>query len=157
MNDRHSQKGKEALHFTRRALDIYQGYSTGFIAFCADDSASTIDAFEFDNDDILLSIIEVKSRNVSLSKLHNGWPLWVGYSKIRSGIELSRHLKVPFLFMCYSKEDDVSIVWQITDKHAALVRPLDKEFKTLPRSINDKSGRRTEIVNLFIEDAEIYD
>lgn len=155
MNDRYTKKGKEALELTRTALDIYQGLIGGYVAFSNDDTASAVDGFSFNPEHELTGLLEVKARNLSVDELWDGKDLWVGYNKIQSGIKLSRMLRVPYIFICYCKPDDIIVFWQITDGLGTLVSPLNKSTKMLPRSMNDKSLRSTTVVELSIENGII--
>lgn len=126
MLDINTPKGRIAAQQQAVALSIISAKTDVRFVTTVDDDAAAVDAFSLDESGRITSVLEVKSRDMSLDELQkrftNEW--LVTFEKLQKGAALGRLLCVPFGGVLYLTKDNTVLALTLSNKNGEFVAPI---------------------------------
>lgn len=151
--DINTENGRIAAGHQARAIAILSAFYGRQFIQTSDKDAASIDAMSFDDEKVLTGLFEVKSRpNVTTETLKksfgNEWI--VTFEKVLDGMQMSRHLRVPFFGVMYLPEIDTALLVKITNSEGDIVVPCRIDRTFTQATCNTKSGKKVVRTNAYV-------
>ena len=95
--------------------------------------------------DQLAGVYEVKCRNMNLAKLKDSYSneMLLTYDKLRSGVDVSARLMVPFYCVVFLVDEPLGLLIQLTDNKGQIIANARLERTRTPKSVNGGTIVRT--------------
>jgi len=148
MLDINTPKGRICAEQQREALEILKETTGRSFLMTADDNSADIDAFSINEKGSLESVMEIKSRDMTLNQLQDFKDEWlVTFNKIISGLHFSSMLKVPFYGVLHLIPDQKVLTIKIADEHGEACVPFRVDRTQTQKTCN---GGQVVRVNAYI-------